>query len=215
MNRHIIYIAIALAGVFLVIISLGLYLIPTVNLNTAKGTVDIVYPQNYIKSGLFAPKRYLEYTLRPSRMTKSNTPYLIVVDNDLVRREDKISWSALELGILKPKTITHSLTSDEYTAVSILPKYEILVYEVRPERDANYLMIPFIYVGVLSLAILAGFGKKQPQRIAEPHRKVVEKPAEKPQETLPKDLVQRCMECDSFKAINGTLQCSRQTCKYN
>lgn len=213
MNRRIIYIAIALVGILLVIISLGLYFIPTMNLKTAKNTFEIVYPHNYIKTGLFAPKRYVEYTVIPTRMTKTDIPYLVVVNNGLVRKEGKVKWSALELGIYKPKTITHSLTSDEYTAVSVLPEYEIMVYEVRPERDANYLMIPFAYIGLLSLVILAGFGKKQP---AEKQKPDIQQNAATPSKReLPKDRIDRCMNCDSFKMANGILQCNRKTCKYD
>ena len=218
MNRQIIYIGIALVGILLVIISLGLYFIPTINLNTAKGTVEIEHPRNYLKSGVIAPRRYLEYTLIPTQMTKTNVTYRIVVDNGLVRQEDKISWSELELGILKPKLIIHSLTSDEYTAVSVLPKYKIMVYEIRPERDVNYLMIPFVYVGLLSLAILAGFGRKT-RRIAEPYRKVVEKLDEKSVTKDPdginKSQLELCMKCDHFKPINGVVQCHKDKCIYH
>lgn len=214
MTKKIVSFFLVIVGVLLVIISLGLYFIPMVNLNTARGTVEIEHPRNYMESGIFAPKRYIQYELIPGDMTKTDVTYRVIVDNGLVRREDKVSWSALELGIRKSKVITHSLSADEYTAVSVLPQYKMMVYEVKPERDLSYLMIPVVYLGLLSLAIMSGVGRRQKQPVLETRVVEAEVVKESPHALMNGEQAKRCLECDSFKMVGSVLRCSRDTCKF-
>lgn len=214
MKKKTLSVFLVLFGILLVIVSMGLYLIPTVNINTVKGTVEIEYPRCYIKDGIFAPKRYVQYELIPSHVTKADVTYRVIVDNGLVRQEDKVSWTSLELGILKSKVITHSLSVDEYVAISMQPKYETMVYEVKAERDFSLLMIPVVYAGILVLAVMSGVGRRQ-EKPVERHRVVHRHAvAEKPKALMDEEQARLCMQCNSFKMVAGVLRCTRDICPY-
>ncbi len=201
-------------GLLLLIVGAGFYLLKTVDINTAKGVVEIVNPKSYMENGLFSQAHYMKYAVVPSRYTEADTVYRLTVGNGSVEREDKFYWTQLELDIQKPKLIKHGITKDEYIAIAQKPHFDIEIHEIRSERDGNYLMWSVVYVGIVGLLLMV-ISERKPKvekRIpsVRQHLQGVKLPDVLPDE----EQLQKCFQCPSFKMLGGILRCGREECKY-
>lgn len=200
----------------LTLVGYGFYMLRTVDVDAPEGVVDLVYPQGVEDNGLLTMSYYMKYDLLPTEKTKADVVYRVIVDSRLLRREDKIIWSPLEIGIGKAKSIKRKLSHDEFVALGQHPQYEMTVSEVRSEKYGMYLMLPALYIGILALVVMAGFGllgnplKRRTDLRPFRNYRVEAKAAEMTDE----ELARRCLECSSIKMTNGVLRCSREVCKY-
>ncbi len=157
---------ILILGIVLLLISLGLYTFRTIDI-PAKGMIDIVSPNSYLDNGLFAQVPYMQYMFVPTKATKPNVTYRIVVGNGVVTREDKVSWTPLELEILKHKPIKYKLSQDEYSAIQRRSSFTMTASEIRSERNGNYLFIPVLYGCLIALGIML-WKERKPQPVPRP-----------------------------------------------
>ncbi len=203
-----------IVGLVLLLISLGLYAIRTTNI-PANAAVNIANPNSYIDNGLFAQQPYMQYNLTPTTITKPNATYRISVGNGIVNREDKVSWTKLELDIQKSKTIKHTLSQDEFTSIRNRSSFTMTTTEIRSEHNGSYLLMPVLYVALVTLGIMLWRDRKPQPATVQRIRTNTAMPKPAPTTRLTDDeQAKRCLLCPSLKAVNGVLRCQRQKCNY-
>lgn len=135
--------ALATVGVIILLFSLGAYFLKTVEYELPKKALDIQNVRFYHERGLIFTVDYFQYEVYPS-LAKADTTYEITADNGLVKFNDTVIWSELELELNKSKLIKHKISADEYKALS-KTLMNISVSSILPERNVLYLFIPIIF----------------------------------------------------------------------
>lgn len=158
MHGHWAIAGVVTGGLIVTLVSVGFYLIGTVELERAKATVNIQDARFYIDDGLLSNTHYVRYMAMPTNFTQPDTVYRIDIGNGIVSWSDKTYWSELELYINKPKVVKNKITQDEYNALGINPSYNVDIVEVKSERNFSYLVIPFLYT-ILVYFLLSKRGK--------------------------------------------------------
>jgi hypothetical protein len=146
-------IVLVIAGIVGLLIGGGIFLFmtKTVPINTMPITIEKAsYYTGQTSGGFLNPKTayYSQLQVVPTPMAKANVSYLITTDNGIIKQNYSISWSQLELGISKSKTITDKISQDELTALKQNSQYTVKVDEIKPQHKIIY-VIPGILFFIL------------------------------------------------------------------
>ena len=200
-----------IVGVLLTIVSVGIYLLATVDINTVKGAIQIENPRCYIDNGLLTRTHYMQYEVVPTDKTKPDAIYRIEMDTRAVDQVDKVYWSEVELDIKKPKLITHKISYDEYVSLGVYPSFDVKVTEVRAEKDGSFLMLPVAFLGLVTLFVMSGVTKPRLPKETRRYRyreEVADIKLSDEEQAL------KCVKCECIKMVNSVLKCSKEKCKY-
>lgn len=213
--RRILLLGAVIVGLILLMVCIGMYFMRTVDVYKTKTAVDVETPNVFIEDNLFTRIHYLQYRVMPTNFIEPDAVYRLSLDNGIVKKETKVFWSELELGINKPKVVKQKITEDEYTALRTVPWYDTSVSEIRPERNFSYIATPCIYFCILILWGIVEFGRKTVRQLKS--LPVLEPEVIEPVISISREQKQaeRCLQCSEIKVIAGVLRCSRDKCKYD
>ena len=149
-------IVLGIAGIAGLLIGVGIYLFltKTVEITTVPITIEkATYFAGQTSAGFWGPKEayYSQIQVKPTTMAKPDVNYQIVTDNGIIKQNYSVSWSQLELGISKSKTITDKISQNELAALKQNSQYAVKINEIKPQHN-----IIFIIPGIL-LFVLGGF----------------------------------------------------------
>ena len=133
-------------GIVGLITGLGIYFLKTETVEVKDVPVRIDKATRYTKLGFMSTDYYAEIQVEPTTATKPETSYLVILDNGMIKKEYKVSWEQLEIDINKAKTVTNKISQDEHTALEMQPGYNFRTFEVKPQHQMLYLLVPGIVV---------------------------------------------------------------------
>lgn len=154
LHGHCGKVALVTGGIAVLCIGIGGYAFVTMNLQQPKDAVDVHDARFYIEDGLFHNTHYMQYVLSPTDLTQAGVVYQVEVSNGMISRQNKISWSELELSIGKGVLIKNKISEDEYSALGINPNYTSSVYSITNSHNISYLILPVVYFFILILVAI-------------------------------------------------------------
>lgn len=148
---HLLLTSIIVIGVVMTLVCTGYYIFNTTDVNQVDSVVKVKDSRYYIDDGLLSQTHYVQYHIVPTDITLADKVYRVKVDNGIVNWSNKIMWTQLELDIGKSMFIKHKISADEYNALSKMSWYNIVITEVRSERELSLMLLPLAYSGMIML----------------------------------------------------------------